>query len=159
VTDPIVADVSGVEMDMEVHLPLHPQYPEMGTRTLSLKAQNGSSKLLLSGSDRISLARSNIVRLMGLFSIRTVSLQDNALKAERLVDSVQGVSVPIVQWVPAEGNLPVAVVLPDATEAPGFAELGLTNQTVGSVVQFVRYGFCRVDELASDRAKLYFAHN
>ena len=159
VANPIAIDVSGVEADMEVHPPLHPQYPDMGTRTLSLKVQNGCSKILVSGSDRTTLTPPTTVRLMGLFSIRTVRLRGKGLNAERLSDSVQSEDVPIVQWVPAGDNLPVLVVLPDASEATGFAEIGLMNEAVGSVVQFVRYGFCRVDEVAADRAKLYFAHN
>jgi glutamyl-tRNA synthetase len=159
VTNPIPTTVSGVEASIEVHPPLHPQYPDMGNRTLTLKAQNGYSRILLSGSDRTTLTPPNTVRLMGLFNIRTVSFRDSGLNAERLERSAEAADVPIVQWVPAEGNLLVSVVLPDASEATGFAELGLRNEPVGSVVQFVRYGFCRVDEVTSERAKLYFAHN
>jgi len=159
VPDPITAEVSGVEKDIEVHPPLHPQHPEMGTRTLSLKARNGSSKLLLSGSDRTTLARSKTVRLMGLFNIQALRFQDGELRAERLDESTPEADVPILQWVPPEDKLPVAVVLPDASETSGFAERALKGENVGSVVQFVRFGFCRLDEVRSDRVTLYFAHN
>ena len=156
--NPIKADVSGVEADIEVHPPLHPQYPEMGTRTLRLKARNGRTKLLLSGSDRATLAAGNVVRLMGLFNIEILSSNDE-LSAKRLEDPRQGGDVPILQWVPAEDKAPVSVVLPDATAIHGFAEAGLSREAVGSVVQLVRFGFCRLDEVSLDKLTLYFAHN
>ena len=159
VPDPVTADVSGVETDMEVHAPLHPQYPRMGTRTLRLKARNGACKLLLSGSDRTILSTNKSVRLMGLFNIETLSFNDSELNAKRLGDSASESDVPILQWVPTEDKIPVSVVLPDASNANGFSEAGLGRETVGSVVQFVRFGFCRVDEVGFDRVTLYFAHN
>ena len=159
VPDPITADVSGVEADMEVHQPLHPQFPEMGTRTLNLKARNGRSQLLLSGSDRTTLAGGERVRLMGLFNIQPVSLNGAELNAKRVGDSAPGVDLPILQWVPAEDKTSVSVVLPDASNVNGFAEVGLRKEVVDSVVQFVRFGFCRVDEVSSDKVTLYFAHN
>ena len=159
VPDPITADISGVETNMEVHPPLHPQYPEMGTRTLTLRAQNGATKLLLSGSDRTTLATGATVRLMGLFSIQTLGFRDGELSAKRLDESGEGENVPILQWVPAGDSVPVRVVLPDASDVKGFAEVGLGKEAVGSVLQFVRFGFCRIDEVDSAKVTLYFAHN
>lgn len=160
VADPIRTGVSGVESYMEVHPPLHPQYPEMGSRTLKLKAQNGECIILLPGADKGALTNGKTVRLMGLFNIRSLGLHDGELRAERLGEpSSQNGDLPILQWVPAEDKVPVSIVLPDARETLGFAEAGLTIEPVGSVVQFVRFGFCRVDEVASDRVTLYFAHN
>ena len=159
VPDPITADISGVETNMEVHPALHPQYPEMGTRTLTLKAQNGATKLLLSGSDRTTLATGATVRLMGLFNIQTLGFRDGELSAKRLDESGEGENVPILQWVPAGDSVPVTVVLPDASDVNGFAEVGLGKEAVGSVLQFVRFGFCRIDEVDSAKVTLYFAHN
>jgi glutamyl-tRNA synthetase len=159
VPDPITTDVSGVQADMEVHPPLHPQYPKMGTRALSLKARNGGTKLLLSGSDRTTLVTSKTVRLMGLFNIQILSFENGELRAERLDELAPEADVPILQWVPAEDKVSVSVVLPDASETSGFAERGIKEETVGSVIQFVRFGFCRIDKAESDRVTLYFAHN
>jgi glutamyl-tRNA synthetase len=96
---------------------------------------------------------------MGLFNIRPLGFHDSELRAERLDESVQEPDLPILQWVPAEENVPVSLVLPDATNTGGYAEIGLKTETVGSVVQFVRFGFCRVDQMSSDKVRLYFAHN
>ena len=96
---------------------------------------------------------------MGLFNIQPLNLNDAELSAKHVDESEHGVDLPILQWVPAEDKTPVSVVLPDASNANGFAEVGLGREAVGSVVQFVRFGFCRVDGVSPDKVTMYFAHN
>jgi glutamyl-tRNA synthetase len=132
----------------------------MGTRTLRLRSQDGIVTLLLAGSDRAVLVTRGIVRLMGLFNIRTIGFDDKKLKGEYVSDSVpEAARAPILQWVPTDDKVAASVVLPDATERTGFAEAGLVDEPVGSVVQFVRFGFCRTDSKKPDSVILYFAHD
>ncbi len=157
--DPIKTNVSGVKRGFEVHAPVHPQHPEMGTRTLKLQARDGAASLYLAGTDKAILERSRLVRLMGLFNLRPTGFSDGELRSEFLGEAVnEAEKVPILQWVPAEDNIPVQVVMPDATTQSGFAETGLRSEAVGSVIQFVRFGFGRVDEVTSSRITVYFAH-
>jgi len=159
VPDPIRASVSGVEKVFEVHAALHPQRPEMGTRTLKLQPQNGVASLFLAGSDRQILESGKMIRLMGLFNVKPLNFSDGELKAEFLGETVEGhESTPILQWVPAEQTLPADVVMPDASTKRGFVESGFCSEPVGSVIQFVRFGFGRVDKVAPNLATLYFAH-
>ena len=159
VPNPIKTNVTGVGADMVVHPPLHPQYPEMGVRTLRVTTQNGASELLLSGSDRETLTTNKMVRLMGLFNIHKLSFKENELTAKRINESTEAVEAPILQWVPSEDKVPASIVLPDAGRANGYAEVGLTNEPVNSVVQLIRFGFCRVDQVDPNKVTLYFAHN
>jgi glutamyl-tRNA synthetase len=97
---------------------------------------------------------------MGLFNIRTVGFADGELRAEHMGGSTpEENDAPILQWVPTENKLPVSVMLPDGTERTGFAEEDLKSEPVGSVVQFVRFGFCRLDERKHDRVTMYFTHD
>jgi hypothetical protein len=96
---------------------------------------------------------------MGLFNLRPVGFSDGELGAECLGQPIsKAENVPIVQWVPDEQKLPVTVVMPDATQTNGFAEGGFRAESVGSVIQFVRFGFGRIDEIKADRVTVYFAH-
>jgi glutamyl-tRNA synthetase len=157
--DPIRTRVSGVEKTFEVHAALHPQHPEMGTRTLKLQPQNGVASIFLAGSDKPILESGKVVRLMGLFNLKPLTFSDGELKAQFLGEAVSGAEkAPILQWVPGEQNLPVDVVMPDATIKNGFAENGLSSEPVGSVIQFVRFGFGRVDKNTPNRVTVYFAH-
>jgi glutamyl-tRNA synthetase len=159
VPDPITTHISGVSADMAVKAPLHPQHPEMGTRTITVRARNGMATVFLAGSDRAALAEGKIVRLMGLFNIKPIGFQDGELNAECTGDSAASGSLAILQWVPAEDKVPVSIVLPDATKRMGFGEDGMKQEPVGSVVQFVRFGFCRIDEVKPDQVTAYFAHD
>jgi glutamyl-tRNA synthetase len=159
VPDPIRTSISGVEKVFEVHAALHPQHPEMGTRTLKLHPQNGVASLFLAGSDRSILESGKIVRLMGLFNIKALNYSDGEFKAKFLGETAEGLEdTPILQWVPAEQTLPANVVMPDASTRSGFVENGFCSEAVGSVIQFVRFGFCRVDNVAPGLVTVYFAH-
>lgn len=159
VPDPIKTNVSGVKRSLEVHAPLHPQHPEMGTRTLKLQMHDEVASLYLAGSDKAILEKNRVVRLMGLFNLRPIGFSETELRAEFLGEAVnEAENAPILQWVPAEDNVPVDVVMPDATIQGGFAETGLSSEPVGSVIQFVRFGFGRVDKVTPNRITVYFAH-
>ncbi len=159
VPDPIKTEVSGIERSYEVQASLHPQHPEMGTRTLKVHAQHGATALLLAGSDRAILESSKVVRLMGLFNLKPLEFSGDELKAQFLSEAVSGAeNAPILQWVPINQSLPVDVVMPDASVKKGLVESNLRRERVGSVVQFVRFGFGRIDELTANKITAYFAH-
>ncbi len=159
VPDPIRTEVRGVKRSYEVHAPLHPQHPEMGTRTLKIKPENGTASLFLAGSDKEILESNKLVRLMGLFNMKPLSLSGGEFRAQFLDEAVSSAeNAPILQWVPHDQSLAVDVVMPDASLRTGFAEDSLRKEHVDSVVQFVRFGFNRIDKVASDRITTYFAH-
>ena len=156
--DPIKAKVTGVARTFEVKAPLHPQHPEMGTRTLNVRPENGVAIIFLAGSDKPILESEKIVRLMGLFNVKPLGLTHGELEAQYLSEGVSGVEdAPILQWVP-EDKLEIQVVMPDASIRTGFAERGLSVEPVGSVVQFVRFGFGRIDESTPASIRVYLAH-
>ncbi len=159
VPDPIRTKVSGVKRNYEVHAPRHPQHPEMGTRTLKVRAENGTAYLLLAGNDKTILESSELVRLMGLFNIKPLGLSGGEFRAQFHDEAVGGAeNAPILQWVPEDRGLRVDVVMPDASVKTGLAEVNLINEPVGSVIQFVRFGFSRIDNVTSEKITAYFAH-
>jgi glutamyl-tRNA synthetase len=131
----------------------------MGTRTLILRQVNGIAKTFLAGSDRQLLESATTVRLMGLFNFKPSKFSDGELSGEYLGEEVkEGEHAPIIQWLPAGENVKVVVVMPDSTRRSGFGEKGLASEKVGSIVQFVRFGFGRIDQAAPEHMTLYFAH-
>lgn len=159
VPDPISTRISGVEKPFEVHPLLHPQHPEMGSRTLKLQPQNGIAFAFLAGSDKAVLESGKVVRLMGLFNLKPLGFSDGELKAEFLDEAVGGPeNTPILQWVPEAQSLPAEIVMPDASIKTGLVENGLSSEPVGSVVQFVRFGFGRLDKFEPNKISVYFAH-
>jgi hypothetical protein len=130
----------------------------MGSRMLKVEPTNRQASILLAGTDKSLLGSGRIVRLMGLFNIMPRSLSEEGLDAELVDEAIEVKNAPILQWVPTASNLPVDVVMPDASVRNGRGEIGLSSEPIGSVIQFVRFGFARIDDNANGRVRAYFAH-
>ena len=157
VPNPCLIKVSGLSKQYEVTLPLHPQLPEQGKRTLKVPIADGEATVFVADSDLQTL-HDQITRLMGLFNISQLTTADHEFRTRYAGESTASGRGPIIQWVPTQNNVTVQVTLPDATATRGLAELGLKSEKVGAIVQLVRFGFCRVDQITEDSIALYFAH-
>ena len=71
---------------------------------------------------------------------------------------MQAVKARIIQWVPTEDNVDVEIVMDDASIKSGLGEGALRDLEVGSVVQFERVGFARLEEIKDDKLVFYYAH-
>jgi len=159
VPDPLEAHVEGVGREYVVQAPLHPQHSQMGFRTLRVQSRDGVAELYLAGSDASLLKSAQAVRLMGLFNFKALAVSDGAVKGRFLSEAVdEAGGIPVIQWVPKQENVPVEVVMPDASIKQGLAEKALALENVGAVAQLVRFGFCRVDGVTQGRIRVYFAH-
>jgi glutamyl-tRNA synthetase len=159
VPDPILARITGVQRQYDVKAPLHPQHPEMGVRNLKVQPSGDTATIYLSGSDQPTLQSEKVVRLMGLFNFEPKHISGNELEGRFLSDAVaQDMRAPILQWVPADQNVPASVVMPNASLKKGLAERNLSKEHVGSIVQLVRFGFGRVDSVEEDGITIYYAH-
>jgi glutamyl-tRNA synthetase len=157
--EPVKATVSGVGKQYEVKARLHPQHPEMGTRTLNIQPRDGEAEFYLAHSDASGLKSGQKVRLMGLFNVKITAVSQGSVSAEFAGEAVSETrDTQMIQWVPVAENLPCQVMMPDASLRKGFVEVGIKSMRVGSVIQFVRFGFGRVDSIAPEALTVYFAH-
>jgi glutamyl-tRNA synthetase len=68
------------------------------------------------------------------------------------VEQARRSGLKIVQWVPAKDFVRVSIVKPEGLKLKvlkAFAESSLLQQREGSVVQFVRVGFVKVEKVES----------
>jgi len=158
VPNPHLIIVSGLSREYVVTLPLHPQSPEQGTRTLKVPMADAEASVYVADSDLQTLQNNQVTRLMGLFNLNQLTTANNEFRTQYAGESTASGRGPIIQWVPSQNNVKVQVTLPDATTIKGLAEMGLKSEKVGDIVQLVRFGFCRVDHIAEDLIDLYFAH-
>ncbi len=158
VQDPIAAHIEGVHEAFNVKASLHPQHPDMGTRTITVKPESGVATVYLAGSDKALVESAKIVRLMGLFNFEPRGFVGDELKGALVGDISGSESVPILQWVPDASNVAVDVVMPDASTRKGLGEKRLVGEPAGSIIQLVRFGFGRVDQVSPDHVTVYFAH-
>ncbi len=65
----------------------------------------------------------------------------------------------IIHWLPkSERNISVEILMPDNSRISGIAEENIGKLFVGTVVQFARFGFCRLDEIKDGKFVFMFGH-
>lgn len=159
VANPIPMDVDTVSQSYEAHLPLHPELPELGNRTLKVVPRGGVARLWLSGNDLQLFDKAKVVRLMELFNVEVLSSNPTQVKAtfhSQEYAKARELKAPLIQWVPDEQHVSCEVVMPDATRTQGFGETNMLAENVGGIIQMVRVGFGRID--SKEPLTVYFAH-
>ncbi|MEM7825826.1 MAG: hypothetical protein QW412_03140 [Candidatus Aenigmatarchaeota archaeon] len=145
VLEPEKISVKNAPQIKEVKIPLHPDFPERGYRTLPVK----TDKIFVEKND-LKKFRNKEVGLINLFSVK---LKKNAdFISEKIRMEVQK-----IQWV-SEPNFNVEIVMPDGKIKKGIAEPEIRNVKKDEIIQLQRIGFARVDEVSKDKIVLFFAH-
>jgi glutamyl-tRNA synthetase len=162
--DPVVNRYFFVENPVEIAIPdapervvkfnLHPDHPERGTRTLV-----GRQKYFITQKDADELKQKNLYRLMECLNFSktpkglTFDSQD--------VETYREKGERIMHWLPAENKqelMNVSVLMPDATTVKGYGEPSLKDVKVNDVIQFERFGFCRLDKKEGNTLSFWFTH-
>ncbi len=141
VAEPVRLSVEGYPFDLsEVTLANHPDRPEMGSRTV-----RAGPEFYLAHRDLAAHAGEEI-RLKDLANIRlpdvlpapggTVAATFTSRPNQRL---------PRLQWVGVPGAVPVDLLGIDGAHTTGLAEEALARAEPGTIVQFERVGFVRLE--------------
>ncbi|HSU72689.1 MAG TPA: glutamate--tRNA ligase [Candidatus Binatia bacterium] len=120
---------------------LHPDHPERGTRTLV-----GRQKYLIAKKDADELKQKNLYRLMECLNF--TKTPKGFVFDSQDVETYREKGERIMHWLPAENKelVDVSVLMPDATTVTGLGEPSLKDLKVNDVIQFERFGFCRLDK-------------
>lgn len=159
VPDPVELVVHGVE-HQEIELRLHPK-KDIGTRLVAV-----SDKVLIPKSDGAAFMKGDVFRLKDLCNVQLLEPEgrESQLVGQRVPDS----QVPKkIQWVSAYDKIECEVLVPgDLLDSSGefnpdslkiirgYCEGACRSLEVGTIVQFERFGFCRLDR--KEGGKLIF---
>ncbi len=151
VAEPAAFKVSTGGRCLKASIPLHPNRPE---ETREITVCDGD-EVYIEKTD----SKAPELRLMGLGNF---SLQDGVLRLTSTeLEYARKKSLKVVQWVPARDNVRVVVLEPRGLELvkiEGYAEPYMREYKRDSVLQFVRFGFVRVDDVGKDSYTVIFAH-
>jgi glutamyl-tRNA synthetase len=153
VPNPVKLLVAGAPDISDARLRAHPGRPEAGERILPLKKDGKVLVFHLPHSDAVGLKVGDIFRLKDLMNVKLV-FKDGALEADFV--SLQVADVPKFQWV-SGGAVGVEVVQPDGKTESGLAEPAITDVQPGTLVQFERYGFARIESVGA-KVKAFYSH-
>ncbi len=144
VFDPVEIKVENAPKIKKVRVHLHPDFPKRGYREILVN----TDKIFISEQDFKKLKEKKI-RLIGLFNLKLEK------KAEFISKEIV-MEMPKIQWV-SEKNIPVTIVINDGSIKKGIAESETKKLKVNDRIQFVRFGFCRLDKVKPGLV-FYFTH-
>ena len=141
VPSPVKIEIEKMPDIREAKVPVHPDRPEKGHRTLAV-----SSSIYVAQEDMEKL-RGTEVRLKDLCNIKLDNVSQFLSRENK--------DIPKIQWL-SEG-VPMKVVMPDGRVVEGLGEPGLLKAHVDDVVQLERFGFVRIDQIEPELTA-YFGH-
>jgi glutamyl-tRNA synthetase len=154
VPDPEEIWVKGIPEEADdIRIPLHPDFPKRGYRDIMVKSSGDSTKLFIAKKDEARFKKGEIIRLKNFCNIQIDELRP--IVAHYLEE--KNTKVPIIQWLP-EDVLGCEVIGPEKKTA-GFCEIDCNELDHGDIIQFERFGFCRVHDVEGNRILCYFAHD
>ena len=116
----------------EAELPLHPDDRGRGVRKFKV-------------SDEFYLPekaeKGKVYRLMHLLNFKDGKFISQEYSQE--------LNAKMLHWLPSEGNVEVEILMPDGSKKKGIGEHNLKNAKLNEVIQFERFGFCRLDKKGS----------
>ncbi len=157
VRDPVRLRLIGVNGPIKAKLPMHPSYPERGFRFIEVK-------------DVVYIQRNDVkvgvlIRLMGLGNIKITKVNGESAEAEFLgqdIEEARRAEAPIIQWAPpnaVEAEVTVPVDVGKVNRDRGLAEPAVAGLEVGTVMQFIRYGFVKLTGVERGMVKLVYIHD
>ncbi|MEM0173200.1 MAG: glutamate--tRNA ligase [Sulfolobaceae archaeon] len=100
------------------------------------------------------------VRLMELCNVEIKG--DRLLYISKDLNDAKREGLKIIQWVKKSEGVKTDVIIPNGDELKieeGYSESYIKKLGSNKVVQFVRYGFVRIEEIREDRVRTIFSHS
>jgi glutamyl-tRNA synthetase len=171
VEDPVKLDISGLHNEEYISTPLlNPNNEKLGTRTVTLKVSQQNASVYISRLDtQIQMSRKgnevrfpkisggSQFRLKDLFTIEVQSVHPKKYNAKFLTEEVEQ-SIRKIQWVPYESHVKVHVLKPEGVITHGCAENTVLSLPVGTILQFERYGYVKIQKIEKNEIYCYFTH-
>ncbi len=64
----------------------------------------------------------------------------------------------IIHWLPFREKMHCEIMMPDASILKGYCEVNAEDIKEGDIVQFERFGFCRLDKKGKEKLRFWFGH-
>jgi len=133
--------VKGIERDIVAKIPYNPSNLSMGQREIIVKE---GDEIYLNSED---VKDGEKIRLMELANFEVSN--GNLIFISKGIEEARKMKLKIIQWVKASESVGINVIraygIEELKVEKGFAEKAVTELKEGDIIQFVRYGFCRLD--------------
>jgi glutamyl-tRNA synthetase len=147
IENPIKLTINNVNKTINANLPVHPDYPDRGTRDFTLEPHNNAINLYVSMKDFERFEKGKLIRLMGIANI-LIQEKGDIINSEYHSEDykiAREEGLHFINWLPYGDGVEAKVILPNATNAIGLAEKRVHNMKPDELFQFERLGYCRVE--------------
>lgn len=131
--------------------PLHPDYKK-GFR--NYKIDTDDVIVLINKRDKPKTGEK--LRLKNLMNIKIKRKSKGMINAEYIGNDITQ-KMPKIQWVFDKEKVVTEIVMPDASIKKGYSEKAVLNLKSDTLIQNIRFGFCRVDSV-NKKVIEYFTH-
>lgn len=139
--------------EQTAELKLHPEFRERGARKLKTK-----DRFYVTEKDFKEFKDGKLTRLMDCLNF--VRKKGKFIFDSKDYEKYKKHGDKIIHWLPVQKDLvKVEVLMPDKKTAKGLAEPLVKNLKVGDIVQFARFGFCRLDDKKKDKLVFWYTHD
>ena len=137
--------------ERDVELDLHPDTKKGGRRFST------AQDFFIAEEDFKTLKENKMYRLMDCLNF--VKKGSSFHFHSQPYSDFKGKGEKIIHWLPKKAKLMnVEVLMPDNKKKIGMGEAGLSSLPIGAIIQFMRFGFCRLDEKKGGKLKFWFLH-
>lgn len=138
-----------------VKIPYHPT-KDLGYRTISVEP---GDYVYLNKED---VKEGDVIRLMECCNAKVK--EDQLDFISRDINDARKLNAKIVQWVKVKEAVDTIVIKPnndnsELLEIKGYSERAISELSIGEIIQFVRFGFVRIDNKNDERIITIFAHD
>jgi len=136
-----------------IKLPLHPEFKDKGFREFKT-----NKKFLISKKDYESIKDNELIRLMDCLNFKKQN--DNFIFDSETYEDFKGKGKKIIHFLPNTKDLiETEILTPEKKVKTGKAEPGIKNIKLNEVIQFERFGFCKLDNIEKDTIyQFWFTH-
>ena len=122
--------------------PLHPDFPKKGLRVFQT-----SDEFYIQDK----LEKDQVYRFMHLFNFKNKEFLSEKYDPR--------LSAKMIHWLPVAKDLvKVEIVMPDTSIKKGFGEPLLNKLKTNDILQFERFGFCKLDRKEKNKLIFYYSH-
>ncbi len=149
VEDPIEINVKNAS-EQKIKLKKHPS-EDKGFREFKVKGT-----FIITKKDYDNIRSKELIRLMDClnFEKKGKELVFNSLSHK----DFKGNGKKIIHYLPTDNLIDVEVLMPDKTVVSGKGSKYLKKLKEGQVIQFERFGFCRLDKILKTKLIFWFTH-
>ena len=131
---------------------LHPEFKDRGIRKFKTK-----DKFYVAEKDLKEFKDNKLIRLMDCLNF--VKKKNKFLFDSLEYEKYKEHGEKIIHWLPVQKDLvKVEILMPDKKVAKGLAEPMVKGLKVNDIVQFARFGFCRLDKKEKDKLMFWYTH-